>query len=216
MGFLKKTLPLTIAFVLGVTGVLLNYSPHATSQKLLEEITSWLITIAAFASFMGIFSLINVHFHKMRRRVAGWGYSFFVVLGFVLMLAFGIYNGGSFVLKPMKEDTMIDWMYNYVFNPAQATMFSILAFFIASAAFRSFRAKTTEAALLLIAAVIVMFGQVPIAALVSQIIPDSAQWLLAFPNLAVKRAIYFGVCLGTVATSIRIIFGIERAYLGGK
>jgi hypothetical protein len=34
-------------------------------------------------------------------------------------------------------------------------------------------------------------------------------------NASVRRAILIGVSLGTVALSIKIIFGLERSYLGG-
>jgi hypothetical protein len=34
-------------------------------------------------------------------------------------------------------------------------------------------------------------------------------------NASVRRAILIGISLGAVALSLKIIFGIERAYLGG-
>jgi len=63
--------------------------------------------------------------------------------------------------------------------------------------------------------VIVMIGRVPIGAYISDALPASMQWLMTVPNLAAKRGILLGVSLGAIATSLRIIFGIERSYLGG-
>jgi len=110
---------------------------------------------------------------------------------------------------------MFDWIFDNVQVPAGATIFSILAFFMASAAYRTFRARNKEATILLIAAIIVMLGRVPIGTMISQYIPVAADWIMSVPNLAAKRAILIGVSIGVIATSIKIIFGIERAYLGG-
>ena len=48
------------------------------------------------------------------------------------------------------------WLYEYAFKPLTATMFAMLAFYVASAAFRAFRAKNVEAALLLGTAFIIL------------------------------------------------------------
>ena len=59
-----------------------------------------------------------------------------------------------------------------------------------------------------------MLGRVPIGALISEHLPAISQWLMATPNLAARRGILLGVSLGAIATALRIIFGIERSYLG--
>ncbi|MCD6246685.1 hypothetical protein J7J58_07305, partial [candidate division WOR-3 bacterium] len=99
--------------------------------------------------------------------------------------------------------------------PMQAAMFSLLAFYIASAAFRSFRARTPEATVLLITATIVMLGRVPIGSLIYRGLPGITEWILSTVSLAAQRGILLGVGLGSIATSMKIILGIERSYLGG-
>ena len=133
----------------------------------------------------------------------------------LLMAFFVLYNDGNGPFSAQAKTGGYQWLFLHVQVPAGATMFSILAFFIASAAYRTFRARTPEAAILLVAAVAVMLGRVPIGAFISDTIPLVSQWLMAVPNLAAKRGILLGVSLGIIATSLRIIFGIERSYLGG-
>ncbi len=45
--------------------------------------------------------------------------------------------------------------------------------------------------------------------------PEVTSWLLNVPNAAAKRGIILGVLLSQIAIAIRIIFGIERTYMGG-
>ena len=112
------------------------------------------------------------------------------------------------------EGRVFTWLYDHVFDPCNSTMFALLAFFIASAAFRAFRARNVEAALLLGAAILVMLGRVPIGSLLSESFPYISDWLVDVPNNAGRRAIMMGAALGAVATSLRVILGLERSHLG--
>jgi hypothetical protein len=114
------------------------------------------------------------------------------------------------------------WIYNNLYSPMSATMFSLLAFFIASAAFRAFRIRTVEAGLLAVAALLVMLGRVPIGDAFTRWLPEPLhlsvvqEWIMNFPQNAAKRAILMGAALGVMATGLRVILGIERSYLSGE
>lgn len=114
-----------------------------------------------------------------------------------------------------KDGRVFIWVYDHVFAPCNATMFALLAFFVASAAFRAFRARNIEAALLLGTAIVMMLGRAPIGRAIDDSLPDIAQWLLDVPSNGGRRAIMMGAAIGAIATGLRVILGLERSHLGG-
>ena len=193
--------------------ILTQFIPHSSSQSLYQEVIGWALIITPFALILSSFTLIQRHLTKIRRRAEHWQYSIFVFVGILAMVVIGVPFG--------PQNSIFEWLFNNVQVPMDATMFSLLAFFIASAAYRAFRARTFEASLLLITALIVMLGNVPVGDLVFSWLPwenstsDMKQWILDNPNLSARRGIILGVSLGAISQSIRILLGIERSYLGG-
>jgi hypothetical protein len=210
---LRRQLPLLITMVTGLLFAGQYYVPHPASEQLLTSVTKWLQIIGGFALVLGITSLFQLHAAKIRRQEAGWGYSLVLYAGIVVTVLVGLWNGGKETIDGAM--TSFGWIYSYTLVPLQGTMFAILAFFIASAAYRSFRARSREAAVLLVAAMIVMMGRVPLGEYILPISGDLSGWILNVLNAAVRRAILIGVSLGAVALSLKIIFGVERSYLGG-
>lgn len=216
MTFLRKQFPILLALVVGVTMWLRYYVPNKPSQDLLEGFTNWGIIIAGFATILGILSLLHHHWNKIKRRNPGYAYSFVTYVAFVIMLVVGVVSGlNSPSYNPMEQGTAFSWMFNDVMVPMQSTMFSILGFFVASAAFRAFRARTPEATLLLVAAILVMLGRVPIGEVIWSHFPQVSEWMMKTINTAGQRGIILGVGLSQIAIALRIIFGIERTYMGG-
>jgi hypothetical protein len=115
-----------------------------------------------------------------------------------------------------QEGRFRTWVYDHIFSPCNATMFALLAFFIASAAFRAFRARNTEAALLLGAAIIVLLGRAPIGSLINENLPYITNWIIDVPNNAGRRAIIMGAALGAIVTGLRVLLGMERQHVGGE
>ncbi len=106
------------------------------------------------------------------------------------------------------------WIYDHIFAPANSTMFALLAFFVASAAFRAFRARNAEAALLLLSAIVILIGRAPMGRAIHPLLPEISDWILDIPNNAGRRAIMMGAAIGAIATALRIILGLERSHLG--
>jgi hypothetical protein len=202
-----------IALVGGVIMIIQYFVPHRISQDVFNYYTSWGPIVATFALILGVGSVTRVHMYKIRMKSTNWAYSLAVILPMFLMPVFALLPGS--LLGGTDGPGFFDFMYSRVQIPIQATMFSMLAFYIASAAFRAFRAKSLLATVLLVAAVFVMLAQVPIGDLAGRWLPNTGQWILRFPNLAAKRAIELGVGFGMLATSLKIIFGVERGWLGG-
>jgi len=199
--------PLLVTFLSGAAVAALFFIPHYKAQFVSNKLLEWTLIVYAFALILGSMSLWNSHARKLKARAEGWPFSLVTLVALVAITALGIWKG-------VGEGSPVGRIYNAVNSPLASTMFALLAFVIASAAFRAFRARSVEATLLLITAIVMMIGRVSIGPILSPHLPGITEWLLDVPNLAAKRAIAIGVGMGAVSTALKIILGIERSYLG--
>ncbi|MFC1849915.1 hypothetical protein ACFL27_06870 [candidate division CSSED10-310 bacterium] len=208
---MTKQVAIFIAFVAGLLPIIGFFVPlRFVREKLVATLDEWLIIVAAFALVLGVNSVIKVNILKISRRQKGWINSIIYLLALFSMAILGITMGiGE---RPDGSVTPFSWMFRAMVDPMTSTMFSLLAFFIASAAFRAFRARTIEASLLLVAAIIVMLGRIDLG--VSLKIPEITEWIMNTPNMAAQRGIIIGAALGGASMALRVILGIERPYIG--
>jgi hypothetical protein len=206
---MKKEIPLVIAFLLGTWMILENFMPPLEWINYTKTaITNGGIVIMAFTWVLGLYSIVHVNLTKIKR-----GQDVVSKIALLFVLALMAFFGFTYGHTP---GTPFDWMYLNLLVPLQATMFSLLAFYIASAAFRAFRARSLEATLLLVCASLVMIGRIPMGEKIWSFFPEISDWIMNFPNLAGKRAILIGASLGALSTGLRVILGLERSYLGGE
>lgn len=212
---MKRAVPWALTLAAGTLMIADFFVPHRAFAAVVQEVQQWGLIVVAFTTVLGIANVFDHHSRRIQRRREDWGFSIVLVAGMVVTAAFGILGRHDDPAGPFL------WIYDTIYDPLAASMFALLAFFISSAAYRAFRARSTEAVLLLGAAILVMLGQVPVGAALWG--PDSAlggfpgvkDWIMDVPNLAGKRAILMGAALGAISTGLRVILGLERAHLGG-
>jgi hypothetical protein len=211
---MKRQLPLALVFSFSLLMIIQYFIPHDISLYVNEFLLKWIYIIGIFAMALGIWSLVRVSMAKIKTKKEDWQYSIVTLVSLFLMILFGFDFFRHFFSAEGLKNQMFVHFFDYILIPIQASMFSLLAFFIASAAYRAFRAHSIVATLLLVSALIVMLRFNPYLGPVGAYMEKTASWLLNVPNLAAKRAIVIGIGLGSVATALKVMLGIERSYLG--
>jgi hypothetical protein len=212
---LQRLIPVYLTAIIGVLTILSFFMPHAAIADPATVLQDWAIVIVAAGYLLGAANVFKVNGVEAIKRQRDWPYKWVLLVSMTIMMVIGFSEGTHF----LDANTKFSWMYNNLYVPMQSTMFSLLAFFIASAAFRAFRIRSFDATLLAIAALIVMIGRVPLGQALTvgwpqeMQLPTWANWLLEWPQNAAKRGIAIGAGLGVMATGLRIILGIERAYM---
>jgi hypothetical protein len=213
----KRELPLLVTAVIGIFMLLSFFVPHHVVSVPADFLQQCAVIVVAFGYVLGGANALTVNLTAIARRQPDWPYKVVLVATLLFTVLIGLKEGRHW--QDSRSISM--FLYNQVYSPMQGTMFALLAFFIASAAFRAFRVRTLEAGLLAAAALIVMLGRVPIGDQMTAWLPEPLrlgamqEWIMNVPQNAAKRAVLMGAALGVMATGLRVILGIERSYLGG-
>lgn len=218
---MKRTIPLFITFAAGMVMIAQFYFINMSwLGNLFNDFYNIVLT---FAYVLGAFSLIAVNGRKIWHQTPGWGYNLVLLVSLAATLACGLFifpQGGT----SLDPGTAFDWIFNNVFTPLSAATYSLLAFFIASASFRAFKARSAEAAILLVTAFLVMIFRVPLGEYIWHSLPIIGtldisgfieSWIMGGVNAAGQRAVMLGAAVGLISVSLKILLGIERSYLGG-
>jgi hypothetical protein len=221
---MRRRVPLLITFFVGTLLIVSVFIPPLEGMQ--ENSTLFFDIIAVFAFFLGGGNLVRIHFNRVYQKRHDWEFSIVTLIGFAVMLAFGLLklgNPGGIESDVTAPNSWFGIVFSSVITPLSSTMYALLAFFVASASYRAFRAKNREATILLVAAFIILLGQTVIGTVATMWVPEEfsllqipnmAIWIMSSPNLAGQRAILIGIGLGVVSMGLRIILGIERTYLG--
>jgi hypothetical protein len=203
---MKRVLPAAIAMAAGFLVLVDFFFDNLYLDALGVTLIDWVVIIAAFALILGFLNVLAFHLRKIIQRQEGWPYSIalLVVAGTVLF-------GGLTSVQGYRAP-LVRIVFDYVQTPLQASIFSLLAFYIASAGYRALRVRDLETSLLVVACLVVLVGQAPLARYVWDQLPALKDWVLGVPSTAGARGMLIGVALGSLATGVRVLVGFDRPY----
>jgi hypothetical protein len=194
----------------------------------LQPVNEYIQYIFIWTIFLGLISLTIVHGRRLLQRVQGWHNSLAFFLALVAMLVFGFATRSGSAGKVGLQITY-DSLFSGLLLNLDAAMFALLAFYIASAAYRAFRVRTVEAALLMVSSLIIMLGFVSFGVPMTSWIPIGERhglgylrieqislWILNWINMPAQRAVTIGVQIGVVAMALRIWLSLERGAFFSK
>jgi hypothetical protein len=187
---------------------------------------------------LGIYSLVRVHGKRLVKMQKDWFFSLVLLSGSALMIYAGYGDWASRRgLAGARLDEYANWgfinymkdfMFDGLLQQMDAAMFSVIAFFILSAAYRAFRIRSIEATVLLASALIVILSLMGAV---------EAQWAAGIDNIAGSkesflqnlslteirgfltrnvqtpsiRGIDFGIGIGALAMGLRLWLSLEKS-----
>lgn len=227
----KKWLTIICTFVAGLYFALEYFLPVHKMVALsgekgnlltptLEPVNNYIQFIFVWTIGLGIISLAIVHGQRLLKRQNGWHHSLAFFLAMIGIMVVGFMSKMGQAGHPATQIAYKS-LFNGLLINLDTAMFSLLAFYIASAAYRAFRVRTAEAVLLMVSALVIMLGLVEFGVWMTHGIPlhspwaffrfeQLMAWLLNWFNMPVQRAVGIGVQVGALAMALRIWLSLER------
>jgi uncharacterized membrane protein HdeD (DUF308 family) len=226
-GRARKPLIAVVTFLAGLFYATEFFWPVATSGEMkgqnfltpyLKPFSDMTTVLQAFALGIGVYSLANVHLRAVARRREGWGFSVVLLTAVLTMVIPAI--GKEYNSSPALKNFYLI-IYDGAYNSLVSTMFSIVAFYIVSAAYRAFRVRSREATIILASAFLIMIGQVALGQAMTNAIPNTdfsanfrvenvTTWILTKVNSPALLGVDFGLGIGALAASLRLWLSLER------
>lgn len=195
--------------------------------------------LTGFLLGLGIFSLLRIHGARLIKKQKDWFFSLMLLICLFAIAIIGLVDW-QMGLDPVNGPKLVDrqfwsiWQYSKdllfdgLLQEMDAAFFSVIAFYILSAAYRAFRIRSIEATILLATALIVMvslmgaieyqWGEVingwtdkdPGNFLNNLKLTSISAWLRDNVQTPSLRAIQFGIGIGALAMGLRLWLSLER------
>ena len=204
--------------VYAVTGLvtilmLVEYFFFADTQIWAETLRTWAVIIYNISLGLGAARLLIQHGTRLQKQGRDWQFSSVLLAIFAIMLLTGF--AGYISTGVQTDNGIYNWLFNYVYTPLGATLYPITGFYIFSAAYRAFRARNIDAALMLIAGCFVMLKNAPVGEAIWTGFATIGKWFQFTGQTPGMRTFAIVGALGLIAYGFRALLGKERGFYAG-
>ena len=193
-------------FVMGLVGGLVAIELFLRVPLLsdvVKQLTAWASVMAMFALIIGVYNIVSFHYGQIKARKPGeWYLSAYTIILLFFSTGLGLAMGINSALYIWLWFNFSGWLY--------MCSLAIQGYYMLSGAYRAMRVRSMEATVFLIAAVIVVLAQIPLASTFWPGVIPIGDWLIMFPNTGAKTGIAVGVGVGIVALGARTLYGKEK------
>ena len=195
-----------IAIVAGVVVLVGYFTPWLAGTRAL--FLQWAVILAAFALLIGVVNLLTVHLRKMGKSKKGAIYSLALWVAFFITVGVVALDG--------PDGSKSVFLFNNIQIPVEASLLTLLVVTLAVASIRLLRRKAGLFTYVFIGtAFLVLLGTAPLYGLGEvSFLYQVRTWIAGVLSVAGARGVLLGVALGTVATGIRVLMGVDRPYGG--
>lgn len=193
---------ISVVIVLSVAVLVMDRLGVAVITEVLALGYQWLILLAGVALLIGAANVAAMHFWRIQTGQRDW------VLSLVLLaVLLAVFVAG--VVSPAGANgPLLDWAFTALVAPGQASLFALLVFFMAAAAYRYLRIDRPGGAWMLAGAVLILVAQWPLA---TQWLPPAlvtaTVWLLDGPVMAALRGLLLGSGIALLVVGLRLLAG---------
>jgi hypothetical protein len=205
MAFLRRReIYIAITFIVGILMVFDFFLNIGFLNQSAATLRDWVVILSYFAIVVGMVNLYIFHSRKIMEKNSQWGFSAWLILITSIVILIGVFSG---VGHPVYS-----FLFKNVYGALGPSGYGIMAFFIASAAFRALRVRNIESLVLVTAVVFTLLYRAPVGGIIP-FVPAIGVWIQKVPNTGGMRGIIIGLAIGAIGMGIRTLIGRERGYL---
>ena len=176
-----------------------------------QTLQTWAVIVFNISLGLGAVTLLRGHSLSVVRK--NWQFSAWLIAIFAFTLLTGLYGYATTGQQTSQEQ--FNWLFVHVYTPLGATLYATTGFYIFSAAYRAFRARNVDAALMLIAGCFVILSNAPVGEVIWSGIPVIGEWFRFVGQVPGMRVFSMVGALGMIAYGFRALLGKERGFYAG-